>query len=165
MIELRYGIRDLKSSRITPQGAEKTGETNEIVGPVVCRRTQLGLMADSCLGSGAAASSAAAAHTGSPAVLLDVAGSGNQTTQKFAISGDWELAWSYDCSGYALGSRNFIVSVWVTVSNGADGLTFANPETSQLGAKGADVYHFHTGAGTFYLYVDSRCKWHVTVKR
>jgi hypothetical protein len=47
---------------------------------------------------------------------------------------------------------------------GADGsLSTSNAPVNQLGAKGADVEHYHSG-GTFYLVVNSECSWHITAK-
>jgi hypothetical protein len=101
--------------------------------------------------------SAAPAHT--PQVLLDLTGTGTKTTQKFTAASDWDLSWSYDCNSSLGNTGNFIVSIY----NGDGSLSTDNQEVNQLGAKGADVEHYHTG-GTFYLEVNSECSWHVTAK-
>jgi len=90
-----------------------------------------------------------------PQTLLDLSGSGSKTTQKFTAARDWDLTWSYDCSNF--GSQgNFEVFVY----NGDGTLSFQNAPINQLGAKGNDVEHYHTG-GTFYLVMNSECGWHV----
>jgi len=98
-------------------------------------------------------------HIAAPAkrksvIVLDVTGSGIKTTQKFTVGEDWDLAWSYDCSGFSDGTGNFIVSV-----EGGNG-TGHPAGVNQLGAGGHDVEHFHNG-GQFYLEMNSECTWRV----
>jgi hypothetical protein len=94
---------------------------------------------------------------GTAAKLLDQAGAGTKTTAKFAARGDWDLKWSYDCAGFAGGQGNFQVMVY----NGDASMNFSNAPVNQLGTKGQDIEHYHSG-GTFYLVVNSECSWHVT---
>jgi hypothetical protein len=94
-----------------------------------------------------------------PATLLDIEGEGTKTTQKFTTQGnDWDLAWTYDCSNF--GERgNFIVGI-----KPGDGAMFSsNNGVNQLGPKGSDVEHYHSG-GTYYLEVNSECRWHIVAK-
>lgn len=100
-------------------------------------------------------STATPAHTAQ--TLLDVSGSGTKTTQKFTAAHDWDFNWSYDCANFGQGQGNFQVFVY----SGDGTLSFANAPVNQLGAKGSDVEHYHTG-GTFYLTINSECSWHVT---
>lgn len=93
-----------------------------------------------------------------PQTLLDLSGSGTKTTQKFTAAGDWDLAWSYDCSNFGY-QGNFIVSVY----NGDGTMSFTNSGINQLGKSGSDVDHYHQG-GTFYLQVNSECKWKINIK-
>jgi len=94
-----------------------------------------------------------------PQVLLDLSGSGTKQTQQFTAAGNWDLTWSYDCSAFAGGSGNFIVTVY----NGNGSVNYDNSAVNQLGASGSDVQHYYKG-GTFYLSIDSECSWHVTAK-
>ena len=95
-------------------------------------------------------------------------GTGDKSTQTFTAGGDWDLAWSYDCtagltrggsipSGYHCA---FIVHVRT-----ADGrIASADQGVTQLGVKDSSVQHFHSG-GTFYLEVSLCCaegQWTVT---
>ena len=93
-----------------------------------------------------------------PQVLLDIAGSGTKTTAKFTAASDWDLNWNYDCSSFGY-KGNFQVFVY----NGDGSLSFSNAGVNQLGMSGTDVEHYHSG-GTFYLVVNSECKWKVQVK-
>jgi hypothetical protein len=87
-------------------------------------------------------------------VLLDIKGTGTKSTEKFSTTArDWDLRWSYDCTGIGMTS-DFIVRVV-----GDDG-TPTSMGTSQLGGGGEDTDHFHQG-GTFYLEVASGCRWHI----
>jgi hypothetical protein len=88
-----------------------------------------------------------------PQTLLDLQGSGSKTTQKFTARGDWDLAWTYDCSSFGA-QGNFVVMVY----NGDGSMSFQNSALNQIGTKGSDVQHYHTG-GTFYLDINSECSW------
>lgn len=90
----------------------------------------------------------------SPHVVLSVSGSGINTTKKFAVSDDWDLAWTYDCSDFG-NSGNFIIQI-----TGADVM---RPEagTNELGARGSGTEHLHGGAGYRYLEMNSECNWEV----
>jgi hypothetical protein len=118
----------------------------------------------SCGGSAAPAQSSAAAGDKTPAaaatpkVLLNIAGTGTKTTQTFAAHSNWDMAWSYDCSSFGA-QGNFIVSVYNSSDNTPN---FDNQGVNQLGKKGADVDHYHSG-GSFYLKVISECKWTINV--
>lgn len=89
-------------------------------------------------------------------VLLDKSGSGINTTPKFSAASDWQIVWSYDCASFG-SSGNFIVTVY-----DADG-SLSDVAVNELGAKGSDTTNEHQG-GTYYLQVNSECKWHVIVK-
>jgi hypothetical protein len=110
-------------------------------------------VASSCGGQTVTTSSPAAPATAavvaSPQVLLDIKGSGTNTTQKFSAANDWDLQWTYDCTafvgGVAGGHGNFIVDV-----RDSDGSSSQNQGVNQLGVKDQGVEHFHVG-GTFYL--------------
>lgn len=93
-----------------------------------------------------------------PQTLLDIKGTGTKSTQKFTAGGDWDLNWSYDCSGFG-NQGNFQVFIY----NGDGSMSYSNSPVNQLGKSGADVEHYHTG-GTFYFTVNSECSWHIQVK-
>ena len=100
-------------------------------------------------------------ETNAPAstqTLLDITGSGSKSTAKFTAASDWDLNWSYDCSNFGE-QGNFIVSIY----NGDSTMSFENTGVNQLGKSDASVEHYHTG-GTFYLTVNSECKWKIQVK-
>jgi len=93
-----------------------------------------------------------------PQTLLDLAGSGTKSTQKFTAASDWDLNWSYDCSNFGY-KGNFQVYIY-----GGDGtMSLQNVGVNQLGNKDSGVEHYHSG-GTFYLEVNSECDWTVNVK-
>jgi hypothetical protein len=89
-------------------------------------------------------------------VLLDMEGSGQQTTQLFTTSGsEWTIGWAYDCSNF--GNRgNFIINI-----QKQDGSYFAGG-VNELGMSGNRVEYLHQG-GTFYLSINSECNWHIRV--
>lgn len=90
-------------------------------------------------------------------VLLKVKGNGAKTTEKFTAAGDWDLAYTYDCSNFGT-QGNFAVLVY-----GDDGnLSLSNQGPNELGNKGNDVDHEHHG-GTYYLDVNSECQWTIKV--
>jgi hypothetical protein len=82
-------------------------------------------------------------------------GSSGQTPQ-FSESGNWQMAWNYDCS--AFGSQgNFVVMV--NQPNSSTGIDVAPNELGMSGS-GTDSY---TDTGTFSLSVNSECTWSITV--
>ena len=109
-------------------------------------------------GSSVAAPEKKAATASAPQVLLDIAGSGSKTTQKFTAGGDWDLNWNYDCSNFGQ-SGNLIVMIY----DGNGSLSYRNTGVNQLGDSGSGVEHYHN-SGTFYLVVNSVCKWNIEVK-
>jgi hypothetical protein len=90
-----------------------------------------------------------------PRTLLDLKGSGIQTSAKFTAQGDWAINWSYDCIGSSFGQAgNFIINVQGDSSV---------PGVNQLGPSGSGIEPVYQG-GTFYLEMNSECDWHVTVR-
>lgn len=87
--------------------------------------------------------------------LLDMKGNGIKRSTKFTTSGDWAIDWSYDCSAFLGGSGNFQIFVEGDTTDVA---------TNELGKSGSGTQPEYTGAGTFYLEMNSECIWHVTVK-
>jgi len=90
--------------------------------------------------------------------LLDISGTGTKSTQKFTAAGDWDMNWSYDCSNFGT-QGNFQVMVY----NSDGSMSFQNNLVNQLGKSGTDVEHYHAG-GTYYLEVNSECKWKISIK-
>jgi hypothetical protein len=91
--------------------------------------------------------------------LLDVSGSGNNTTQTFSAAGAWDIAWSFDCSSMHQG-RDFFVSpqgVGATSDAGGNGVITSGEQEAGLAN--------YKGGGTFQLKVatDPPCTWHLVV--
>lgn len=78
-------------------------------------------------------------------------GSGDNTTAKFAVSGTWELGYTFDCSGFG-DEGNFQVY--------EDGSKVMVNDLAE--SKNATTYAYDD-AGTHYLQVNSECDWTVTV--
>jgi hypothetical protein len=93
-----------------------------------------------------------------PQTLLNISGSGSKTTAKFTAASDWDLNWSYDCSNFN-NQGNFQVMIY----NGDGSMSFSNAMVNELGASGSDVEHYHS-SGTYYLVVNSECKWKLNVQ-
>lgn len=102
-----------------------------------------------------------ASSPANPATLLDLSGSGNQTTQMFTTQADnWDMAWTYNCNNFGqYGSFD------ITVSNSDGSLTWQDVGVSETalssGLTGSGTEHYHTG-GTLYLQVGTECNWTVT---
>jgi hypothetical protein len=80
-------------------------------------------------------------------VILNRSGQGSQRTPSFTTTGEWELAYTFDCSN--LGGQS---AFQFDVQN-ADGTANDDPGAT-------DDYH---DAGQHYLAITSACKWHITV--
>ncbi|MEO6834471.1 MAG: hypothetical protein ABI231_01000, partial [Candidatus Tumulicola sp.] len=85
--------------------------------------------------------------------ILQLSGSGPETTPEFDVAATWAVAWNYDCSKAPPTARNFVVDV--------DGGTSQTP-VSQGGQTGTNVTYFHV-AGHHYLKIDTDCAWNVRV--
>ncbi|MEU2869799.1 hypothetical protein ABZ769_11420 [Streptomyces olivoreticuli] len=104
----------------------------------------------SARGGGRASDAPANKAPAKPRTVLSESGNGIKSTEKFTVSGDWDLHYSFDCSSFS-SSGNFMVS-----EGGALGVPLVN----ELAAKGNDVTHLHDG-GTKYLEINSECSWTV----
>jgi hypothetical protein len=91
--------------------------------------------------------------------ILSLDGNGDKQTQKFTVSGDWDLEWSYDCSSRGIDSGAY----YATIYNDDGTRSYENPEVSQSLVKSSDTQHYYKD-GTFYLNISSTCSWHVNVK-
>ena len=91
------------------------------------------------------------------ATVLNVRGSGTKSTKTFTVGDEWDLGWSYNCSGFSDGTGNFIVSI-----ERKGGGVSTQVGVNQLGANGDSTEHYHDG-GTFFLEINSECTWAVKV--
>lgn len=99
--------------------------------------------------------------TAPPPPLLDQSGSGISSTAQFTVpvgAREWDLVWSYSCTGVQGPVGNFIVNV---KGYGGSAQT-TDPGTNQIGASGNGTEHYFD-AGTFNLEVNSECSWTVKV--
>ncbi|WNI15350.1 hypothetical protein [Actinacidiphila sp. ITFR-21] len=96
-----------------------------------------------------APTTAPAVHTS--AVALKASGSGARSTGTFTVRGDWDLEYSYDCTGS--GSAGAFV---------VNGPAPADRYVDELGTKGSGTTHLHAG-GTLRLDVESTCAWTIEV--
>lgn len=85
--------------------------------------------------------------------LLDLTGSGIKDSTTFTTTAPWTIAYDFDCSGFAGGKGNFVV----TVFNGTDLVGVA---VNELAAKGASTTAQYD-TGTIHLSMNSECPWHV----
>jgi hypothetical protein len=91
-----------------------------------------------------------------PHVLVDLSGTGNQTSPHFTVGGDWVLDWSYDCSPPGT-QGTFIVTLFE-----ADG-DVVKVLVDQTGGGGEDLVR-ERQQDSFYLGVTSTCAWHLVVR-
>lgn len=91
-------------------------------------------------------------------VLLEAYGQfGNQKTKAFTPPGkDWDLEWSFDCSG--LGDSGIFNAKVMRQGGGVS----ANAEVNKINASDSGTEHYHEG-GALYLDITSECKWNVKV--
>jgi hypothetical protein len=130
---------------------------------VTSRTPQLGA-------GGASAATPPAVPSGTPnpppgTVLLQASGDNppgqscctvNQHTGSFSTSGSWDLAWTYDCS--RLGHEGYL---GVEVYRADGSFIFSPPSLRVVGAGGQGVQAYPL-SGTFYLVVNSVCRWSLT---
>ena len=89
-----------------------------------------------------------------PKVVLTAKGNGLKSTKTFTVKGDWDLEYTFDCRDTYGDMGNF--QVW----NDETGMT--DIYVNELGAKGDDVTHQHTG-GKLALKINSQCRWTLKV--
>lgn len=97
--------------------------------------------------------------TMAPKVLLDLQGSGQESTDQFTVglvAGQWYLGWAYNCAnvGYE-GNFNYFV-------NEGTSPDFNDNGPNQLGMSGSGVEHYYD-AGTFNLQIFTACNWAIKV--
>jgi hypothetical protein len=97
-------------------------------------------------------------------VLLDVdAASRMNPTDKFTVTGTWDLKYSWDCSKQISQGVGDTSHFGMIIFNADDDTTaFENPETDRTGRSGHDTYHFKQ-PGAYYVKVNSSCDWRVQV--
>lgn len=104
-----------------------------------------------------APTAAAPAPAPQPTIIYTANGSGSKSTETFNVpSGNWDLRWHYDCSGFVFHTGNFQV---FSHRNGS----LSGDIVNQLGPGRSDVEHFHDGHGSFFLQINSECDWNVVV--
>ncbi|MFZ0886922.1 MAG: hypothetical protein WA005_00580 [Candidatus Binataceae bacterium] len=108
------------------------------------------------LAMGAGPSAAGKALPPARTLVWRAAGGGDHSTEKFSVTGDWDLDWQYDCSSFG-GSSVLIVKIM-----NPDGTQSGNLGVDQMGRSDRGVEHYHIG-GTYYLHVLSPCRWHLEV--
>lgn len=89
-------------------------------------------------------------------VLVDQRGSGQWTSPKFDAPGDWQIAYSYDCTSQG-GPGNFIIDV----SGPGNSPTADGANEMKTSGSGTTYIHDASGHGV-YFDVNSECDWHVT---
>lgn len=101
---------------------------------------------------------AQAQRTENESARLELAGSGNKSTEKFTVGAEWTVEWSYECSEQigALG----MFWMW---PRGNDEKTLLPVMSTPATAKAGDTQHYHE-AGEFYLDIQSNCDWNIVVR-
>jgi hypothetical protein len=96
------------------------------------------------------------AQTHPHTLLLNHRGSGEWTSPTFKPTRDWQIAYSYNCSGQG-GVGNFIADVY------GPGNAPSTDGVNELKRSGGGTTYVHDvkGKGT-YLRINSECNWHVT---
>jgi hypothetical protein len=89
--------------------------------------------------------------------LLNVEGNGNELTPTFTVRGEWDMHWSFACTGNQ--SHNGFTVVVVQDHN--QQVDQDSPLYTH-GASGSGTTHY-TYPGRFYLGTNTECSWHITV--
>lgn len=90
------------------------------------------------------------------AVLLELTGNGIKKSRPFSATGPWTLGYDFNCSGFANGTGNFIVTVF-----GTDG-SLRDIAVNELAARGNSTTQGYE-TGQLYLEMNSECSWAVRV--
>jgi len=85
-----------------------------------------------------------------------VQGKGPKQTEKFTVGGDWDLEWSYECNGRPPQFTGTVYNDKGLISG--DTLPF-----HASGPKSAGLQQYHKG-GTYSVFMNTLCTWHVVVK-
>lgn len=88
-----------------------------------------------------------------PETVLKTSGNGTKTTKTFSVQGDWDLRYTYDCSGFGMEG---VMQVWGDSDLG-------DIYVNEMGMSGDDVTHQHDGGGEMALKVNSTCDWTIRV--
>jgi hypothetical protein len=84
--------------------------------------------------------------------LLDVSHAGSLTTGAFTVAPEWAIWYTYDCTR-SKGGAGFVVTV--------QGGRFEEPIVAH-DLQGSSTSYYHD-AGTYFLEINSRCRWRVKV--
>lgn len=95
-------------------------------------------------------------------IILDLSGTGTQSTALFSVTADWDVAYTFDCSAASQPTGSFIVRPF-TADNAAPS---NNQPIEQSGPALTGVQHYHVG-GSFYLQIESTpgCGWRLQVRQ
>lgn len=102
-------------------------------------------------------STSSSTSTDGARVLLDMSSSGIKQTQAFTTTGNWAVAYTFDCTNFGY-KGNFQIDVFNT-----DGTDNIDDGANDLAMKGGSTDHF-SDPGEHYLSIHSECNWHITVK-
>ena len=93
-----------------------------------------------------------------PANYTSTATGDSGNTQRFLISSNWTMSWTYDCSNFG-SSGNF--AVLINQPSG-DSSFDVGPNELGPGGSGTDSY---TDRGIFTLSIDSECHWTISINQ
>jgi len=96
------------------------------------------------------------------ATIYEKSGTGTSSSPNFTVPKEWQIQYTYDCSGFLGGKGNFIVTVNGVGKSGSN-MDILAPQINQLGAGGTDTVYAHNDAGVKNLEVNSECNWAIKV--
>jgi len=96
------------------------------------------------------------------ATIYEKSGTGTSSSPNFTVPKEWQIQYTYDCSGFLGGKGNFIVTVNGVGKSGSN-MDILAPQINQLGAGGTDTVYAHNDAGVKNLEVISECNWAIKV--
>ena len=89
--------------------------------------------------------------------VLNISGSGSKKTEVFTVGTPWSMGYSYDCTDSA---TQGVFQAAVYESDGT--ISTDNQPINVMGKGGEDIATFYAG-GTYYLTINTTCKWKITV--
>jgi len=138
-------------------GAASVGRRGGSPGRWVIIAAMLGVGAVGCSGtSGSAAPGTAPPATNAPRVLAGASGAVPKypASGPFAVTGPWDIAWTYDCS--QVPSPQFFLTVY---DDATHNVAAALKPVREQQPKGSGTVHEADSTGTRFIVVDSACPW------
>ena len=150
---------------VTPKNSTTSSSDSGSVATTVAKSTTTKAEASSTTTTAKSTTTTTAKSTTTVAAsgtIYEKVGSGTSSSPNFTVPKEWQIQYTYDCSGFLGGKGNFIVTVNGVGKSGSN-MDILAPQINQLGAGGTDTVYAHNDAGVKNLEVISECNWAIKV--